>query len=213
MREIINARHWWIQTAATRARERGNHHLSAERACILSQVLDEAGEGFKLYPALDPAPADLRVKKKSPTARSLPDRRSSTTISGNTVSRRFRPPSVPPPAVLSRWISRMMRRAVSSSADCSRAGALDGADHARLHLPSCRGLSRTGYNDSSRARLLPEYEPAPGLVTGATGANLPPPLLARPPPHLTKSTPHGQLFRKRQREKLVCSHCNRSYVV
>lgn len=57
----------WVQTTATGARERwGNHHrytLSAERARIRLAGLDEAGEGFKLYPSLEPAPADLRVKK------------------------------------------------------------------------------------------------------------------------------------------------------
>jgi ureidoacrylate peracid hydrolase len=57
----------WVQTTATGALERwGNHHrytLSAERARIRLAGLDEAAEGFKLFPALQPAPIDLRVKK------------------------------------------------------------------------------------------------------------------------------------------------------
>src|SRR5690349_1888763 len=57
----------WVQTTATGARERwGNHHrytLSAERARIRLAGLDEAADGFKLYPTLKPAPVDLRVKK------------------------------------------------------------------------------------------------------------------------------------------------------
>jgi ureidoacrylate peracid hydrolase len=57
----------WIQTTATGGLERwGNHHrytLSAEGARIRLASLDEAAEGFKLYPALEPAPADPRVKK------------------------------------------------------------------------------------------------------------------------------------------------------
>jgi ureidoacrylate peracid hydrolase len=57
----------WIQTTATGALERwGNHHrytLSPERARLRLAGLDEASEGFQLYPALKPAPNDLRVKK------------------------------------------------------------------------------------------------------------------------------------------------------
>jgi len=57
----------WIQTTATGGLERwGNHHrytLSAEAARTRLASLDEAAEGFKLYPTLEPAPADPRVKK------------------------------------------------------------------------------------------------------------------------------------------------------
>jgi ureidoacrylate peracid hydrolase len=57
----------WIQTTATGGLERwGNHHrytLSPEGARTRLAQLDEAAEGFKLYPALEPAPADPRVKK------------------------------------------------------------------------------------------------------------------------------------------------------
>ena len=57
----------WVQTTATGGLERwGNHHrhtLSAEGARTRLASLDEAAEGFKLYPALEPAPGDARVKK------------------------------------------------------------------------------------------------------------------------------------------------------
>jgi ureidoacrylate peracid hydrolase len=57
----------WIQTTAVGGLERwGNHHrytLSPEGARTRLANLDEAAEGFKLYPALEPAPADPRVKK------------------------------------------------------------------------------------------------------------------------------------------------------
>jgi ureidoacrylate peracid hydrolase len=57
----------WVQTTATGGLERWrNHHrytLSAEGARVRLANLDEAAEGFKLYPALEPAPADPRVKK------------------------------------------------------------------------------------------------------------------------------------------------------
>ena len=57
----------WIQSTATGGLERwGNHHrytLSAEAARTRLASLDEAAEGFKLYPTLEPAPADPRVKK------------------------------------------------------------------------------------------------------------------------------------------------------
>jgi ureidoacrylate peracid hydrolase len=57
----------WVQTTATGGMERwGNHHrytLSAEGARVRLANLDEAAEGFKLYPALEPAPGDARVKK------------------------------------------------------------------------------------------------------------------------------------------------------
>lgn len=57
----------WIQTTAKGALERwGNHHrytLSAERARARLAGLDESADGFKLYPALQLTPTDLRVKK------------------------------------------------------------------------------------------------------------------------------------------------------
>jgi ureidoacrylate peracid hydrolase len=57
----------WIQTTATGALEYwGNHHkymLTPERARKRLASLDEAADGFKLYPALEALPTDLRVKK------------------------------------------------------------------------------------------------------------------------------------------------------
>jgi ureidoacrylate peracid hydrolase len=57
----------WIQTTAVGGLERwGNHHkymLTPERAKIRLTGLDEASEGFKLYPALEILPTDLRIKK------------------------------------------------------------------------------------------------------------------------------------------------------
>ena len=57
----------WIQTTATGALDHwGNHHkymLTPERVAKRLASLDEAAEGFKLYPALEPAASDLRVKK------------------------------------------------------------------------------------------------------------------------------------------------------
>jgi ureidoacrylate peracid hydrolase len=57
----------WVQTTAAGALERwGNRHkymLTPERAAERLASLDEDAEGFKLYPALDPLPGDLRVKK------------------------------------------------------------------------------------------------------------------------------------------------------
>jgi ureidoacrylate peracid hydrolase len=57
----------WIQTTASGALDRwGNHHrhtLSADRARTRLASLDEASEGFALFPALQPAASDLRVKK------------------------------------------------------------------------------------------------------------------------------------------------------
>jgi ureidoacrylate peracid hydrolase len=57
----------WIQTTATGALEHwGNHHkymLTPERCEKRLASLDESAEGFKLYPALEPLPSDLRVKK------------------------------------------------------------------------------------------------------------------------------------------------------
>jgi ureidoacrylate peracid hydrolase len=57
----------WIQTTATGALDHwGNHHkymLTPERVAKRLASLDEGAEGFKLYPALEPAASDLRVKK------------------------------------------------------------------------------------------------------------------------------------------------------
>jgi ureidoacrylate peracid hydrolase len=57
----------WVQTTATGAIEHwGNHHkymLTPERVQKRLTELDEAHDGFKLYPELEPLPADLRVKK------------------------------------------------------------------------------------------------------------------------------------------------------
>jgi ureidoacrylate peracid hydrolase len=57
----------WIQTTATGALEQwGNHHkymLTPERAKTRLASLDETAEGFKLFPALEPLPSDLYVKK------------------------------------------------------------------------------------------------------------------------------------------------------
>jgi len=57
----------WIQTTATGALEQwANHHkhrLTPERAAKRLASLDEGAEGFRLFPALEPLPGDLRVKK------------------------------------------------------------------------------------------------------------------------------------------------------
>jgi len=57
----------WVQTTATGALEHwANHHkymLTPERAAKRLASLDEGAEGFKLYPALEPLPNDLWVKK------------------------------------------------------------------------------------------------------------------------------------------------------
>jgi ureidoacrylate peracid hydrolase len=57
----------WVQTTATGALERwGNHHkyrLTPEQRAKRLASLDEGAEGFKLFPALEPLPVDLRVKK------------------------------------------------------------------------------------------------------------------------------------------------------
>jgi ureidoacrylate peracid hydrolase len=57
----------WIQTTSAGALESwGNlhkHMLTPERSQKRLAGLDEASEGFKLYPPLEPAPTDLRVKK------------------------------------------------------------------------------------------------------------------------------------------------------
>jgi len=57
----------WIQTTATGAIEYwSNHHkhmLTAERAAARLASLDEGADGFRLFPALEPQPGDLRVKK------------------------------------------------------------------------------------------------------------------------------------------------------
>ena len=57
----------WIQTTSTGALECwGNHHtymLTPERVARRLAGLDEASDGYKLFPALEPMPTDLRVKK------------------------------------------------------------------------------------------------------------------------------------------------------
>ena len=57
----------WIQTTSAGALEHwGNHHtymLTPERAARRLAGLDEASDGYKLFPALEPSPTDLRVKK------------------------------------------------------------------------------------------------------------------------------------------------------
>ncbi len=57
----------WIQTTSKGALEHwGNHHrykLTPERAALRLASLNESAEGFRLYPALDIQPGDLRVKK------------------------------------------------------------------------------------------------------------------------------------------------------
>jgi ureidoacrylate peracid hydrolase len=57
----------WIQTTAAGGLEEwGNYHrymLTPERRQKRLASLDEAAEGFKLYPALEVLPDDLRVKK------------------------------------------------------------------------------------------------------------------------------------------------------
>jgi ureidoacrylate peracid hydrolase len=57
----------WIQTTATGALEHwANHHqygLTADVKKRRLASLDENAEGFQLYPALEPLPTDLRVKK------------------------------------------------------------------------------------------------------------------------------------------------------
>jgi len=57
----------WVQTTATGAQEQwGNHHkyrLTSEQREKRLTSLDEGAEGFKLFPALEPLPGDLRVKK------------------------------------------------------------------------------------------------------------------------------------------------------
>jgi ureidoacrylate peracid hydrolase len=57
----------WIQTTAIGALQHwGNFHkhmLAPERSQVRLESLDEAAEGYKLYPALEPLPSDLWVKK------------------------------------------------------------------------------------------------------------------------------------------------------
>jgi ureidoacrylate peracid hydrolase len=57
----------WIQTTAVGALEQwANHHkhmLTPDRVKTRLAGLDEASEGFKLYPQLEVLPSDLRVKK------------------------------------------------------------------------------------------------------------------------------------------------------
>lgn len=57
----------WVQTTSAGALQHwANHHnlmLTPERSKTRLEQLDEASEGFALYPTLDASPADLRVKK------------------------------------------------------------------------------------------------------------------------------------------------------
>jgi ureidoacrylate peracid hydrolase len=57
----------WIQTTAAGALEQwSNYHehlLTPQRRQTRLASLDESAEGFKLYPALEVMPADLRIKK------------------------------------------------------------------------------------------------------------------------------------------------------
>ena len=57
----------WVQTTASGALEHwANHHkyrLTPEQRAARLASLDEGAEGFKLFPALEPLPGDLRVKK------------------------------------------------------------------------------------------------------------------------------------------------------
>jgi ureidoacrylate peracid hydrolase len=57
----------WVQTSASAALERwANHHrhqLTEERMRRRLTELNETHEGFKLYPALETLPQDLRIKK------------------------------------------------------------------------------------------------------------------------------------------------------
>ena len=57
----------WVQTTSAGALESwANHHahmLTPERARKRIAGLDETSEGFKLFPALEPLPSDLFVKK------------------------------------------------------------------------------------------------------------------------------------------------------
>src|SRR5262249_11589878 len=57
----------WVQTTAAGALQHwGNRHkymLTPERTAQRLASLDEGADGFKLYPALEPMPGDLRVKK------------------------------------------------------------------------------------------------------------------------------------------------------
>jgi ureidoacrylate peracid hydrolase len=57
----------WVQTTAAGALEHwGNHHrhrMTPERRARRLASLDEGAEGFTLFPVLEPAAGDLRVKK------------------------------------------------------------------------------------------------------------------------------------------------------
>jgi ureidoacrylate peracid hydrolase len=57
----------WVQTTAAGALEQwSNHHkyrMTPEHRARRLASLDEDAEGFKLFPALEPLPGDLRVKK------------------------------------------------------------------------------------------------------------------------------------------------------
>jgi ureidoacrylate peracid hydrolase len=62
----------WVQTTAAGAlRDWANHHkhmLTPDRSKTRLSHLDEAAEGFALYPRLEPLPIDLRVKKNKYSA-------------------------------------------------------------------------------------------------------------------------------------------------
>jgi ureidoacrylate peracid hydrolase len=62
----------WVQTDAAEALTRwGNHHkfmLTPERVQKRLAGLDAAAEGFQLFGDLEPAPADLRIKKTTYSA-------------------------------------------------------------------------------------------------------------------------------------------------
>jgi ureidoacrylate peracid hydrolase len=62
----------WVQTTSAGALEHwANHHnrmLTPERSKTRLEQLDESSIGFALYPALEPSPADLRVKKNKYSA-------------------------------------------------------------------------------------------------------------------------------------------------
>lgn len=64
---VVGGRVIWVQTTAAGALERwGNHHRYGLRPEVMKKrlaSLAENADGFKLYPALEPSPTDLRVKK------------------------------------------------------------------------------------------------------------------------------------------------------
>jgi ureidoacrylate peracid hydrolase len=81
----------WIQTTAKGALETwGNHHkhqLTPERVKNRLTQLDEAHDGFKVFPGLDVAPGDMRIKKVKYSA-FIGDRRTSTPSSRAAASTR-----------------------------------------------------------------------------------------------------------------------------